>query len=85
MYLVSQEMPLFENQTLHLSTVLATWLVLNHRYLLSDATEEMFHEGKFGFHDIAHESLHLYEKENQNGFNKHFNSMRYKNFVGLQN
>ena len=37
-YLVSQEMPLFVNQTLHLSTVLATWLVLNHRYLLSDAT-----------------------------------------------
>ena len=62
-YLVSQEMPLFVNQTLHLSTVLATWLVLNHRYLLSDATEEMLNEGKFGFHDIAHKSLHLYEKE----------------------
>ena len=68
-YLVSQEMPLFVNQTLHLSTVLATWLVLNHRYLLSDATEEMLNEGKFGFHDIAHESLHLYKKRNQNGFN----------------
>ena len=62
-YLVSQEMPLFVNQTLHLSTVLATWLVLNHRYLLSDATEEMLSEGKFGFHDIAHESLHLYKNE----------------------
>lgn len=69
MYLVSKEMLLFVNQTLHLSTVLATWLVLNHRYLLSDATEEVFNGGKFGFHDIAHESLHLYKKGNQNGFN----------------
>ncbi|XP_078319131.1 uncharacterized protein LOC111118743 [Crassostrea virginica] len=61
-YFISQEMPLFyKDKSLHLTTVLAIWLVLNYRCFLSEATEEMTSEGKFGFHAQVSETLHLYK------------------------
>ena len=63
-YFISQEMPLFyKDRSLHLTTVLAIWLVLNYRYFLSEATEEMTSEGKFGFHAQVSETLHLYKQK----------------------
>lgn len=60
-YLVSQEMPLFVNQTLHLSTVLATWLVLNHRYLYCLMPEKKYLMKESLAFTILH--MNLYEKE----------------------
>lgn len=65
-YLLSREMPLFYDdakKALNLSTVIATWLVLNYKHLISGASEEMS-EGKFGFHSkISKEILHLYKHD----------------------
>ncbi|XP_048744325.2 uncharacterized protein LOC125657649 [Ostrea edulis] len=68
-YLASKEMPLFYvNQTLRLPTVIATWLVLNFKHLLSEITEDMEREGKFGFHSqVLPESLNLYKTEIEMG------------------
>jgi hypothetical protein len=51
-----------------MSTVIATWLVLNHKHLISGTTEKM-REEKFGFHSkISTESLHLYKQEIEMGW-----------------
>jgi hypothetical protein len=64
LYFVSGELNLFHaNGTLHLTTVLATWLVLNHRYLSSEGTEEMKKCRKFGFHSMAKDNLVFYQKD----------------------
>jgi hypothetical protein len=58
-------MPLFEpsSTTLNLTTVLATWLVLNYRFLMAGATEDMLKAGEFGFHSFAQDNLPLYKNE----------------------
>lgn len=69
-YFFSQELPLFAHDCdeLLLSTVIATWLVLNYRYLLSGPTEEMVCGEKFGFHlNVSNEALNLYRHEIENG------------------
>nr|XP_011453915.2 uncharacterized protein LOC105346863 [Crassostrea gigas] len=66
LYFLSQEMPLFshDDTELFLETVIATWLVLNYRYLLSGPTEGMVKGEKFGFHsNVSDEVLNLYRNE----------------------
>jgi hypothetical protein len=64
LYFVSNELELFlVNNNLHLTTVLVTWLVLNHRFLMSEVTEEMVKDGKFGFHSFAQGNLEYYRNE----------------------
>lgn len=68
-YLASKQMPLFyENKTLQIPTVIATWLVLNYKHLSSGVTKNIESEGKFGFHSqIFPESLHLYQNNLEMG------------------
>lgn len=64
LYFVSNELELFlVNNNLHLTTVLVTWLVLNHRFLMSEATEEMLKNGKFGFHSFAQGNIEYYRND----------------------
>lgn len=56
-----KKMPFFVNQTLHLSTVLATWLVLNHRYLYCLMPEKKYLMKESLAFTILH--MNLYEKE----------------------
>lgn len=66
LYFLSQEMPLFshDDTELFLETVIATWLVLNYRHLLSGPTEGMVKGEKFGFHsNVSDEVLNLYRNE----------------------
>ncbi|XP_048770308.1 uncharacterized protein LOC125676492 [Ostrea edulis] len=69
-YLLSQEIPLFDNENnLMLPTVIATWLVLNYKHLLTGPTKEMVNDDKFGFHSkIAPPSLNLYKNEIKMGW-----------------
>ena len=62
-FLQSPELPLFnaDNYSLKLTTIMATWLVLNYNFLMSGITERMKSE-KFGFHAIG-ASLELYQKD----------------------
>ncbi|KAK3089263.1 hypothetical protein FSP39_002197 [Pinctada imbricata] len=55
---MSREMLLFKRETkeLHLPTIVALWLVLNHSYLMTGATCEMQQEEKFGFHTFSGQS-----------------------------
>lgn len=68
-YLVSQGMPLFyEDNKLQLSTVIATWMVMNYKHLLTGPTEKMVKESKFGFHtNISSENLNLYKNNIEMG------------------
>jgi hypothetical protein len=64
LYFVNDEMPLFDvDGDLLLTTVIATWLVLNYRIFVPKATEGMLKEGKFGFHSYAQDSLILYQND----------------------
>ncbi|XP_048742818.2 uncharacterized protein LOC125656246 [Ostrea edulis] len=68
-YLLSQEIPLFDAENhLILPTVIATWLVLNYKHLLTGPTTEMINDDKFGFHSkIPPGSLNLYKHEMKMG------------------
>lgn len=73
LYFLSQEMPLFseDDNELLLETVIATWLVLNYRHLLSGPTEGMVKGEKFGFHsNVSDEVLNLYRNEIKMGITK---------------
>eukprot|EP00105_Crassostrea_gigas_P016788 XP_011434306.1 PREDICTED: uncharacterized protein LOC105333164 [Crassostrea gigas] len=73
LYFLSQEMPLFAGDCdeLLMETVIATWLVINYRYLLSGPTEEMVRGEKFGFHsNVSDEALNLYRNEIKMGITK---------------
>lgn len=66
-------MPLFAGDCdeLLMETVIATWLVINYRYLLSGPTEEMVRGEKFGFHsNVSDEALNLYRNEIKMGITK---------------
>lgn len=62
-------MPLFyEDNKLQLSTVIATWMVMNYKHLLTGPTEKMVKESKFGFHtNISSENLNLYKNNIEMG------------------
>lgn len=68
-YLLSREIPLFyADKTLNISTVIATWLVLNYQYLMSGVTAKMKSEKKFGFHSfVGPKYLKLFQKEIEMG------------------
>ena len=68
-YLLSREMPLFyADKTLNMSTVIATWLVLNYQYLMSGVTAKMKSEKKFGFHSfVGPKYLKLFQKDIEMG------------------
>ncbi|KAK3094398.1 hypothetical protein FSP39_001248 [Pinctada imbricata] len=53
MFLMSCELPLFREGDIHLNlcTVVATWLVVNYKALMTGATKEMEKEPKFGLHE----------------------------------
>lgn len=73
LYFLSREMPLFseDDNELLLETVIATWLVLNYRHLLSGPTEGMVKDEKFGFHsNVSDEVLNLYRNEIKMGITK---------------
>ncbi|XP_048727651.1 uncharacterized protein LOC125645834 isoform X2 [Ostrea edulis] len=68
-YLLSREMPLFyADKTLNMSTVIATWLVLNYQYLMSGVTAKMKSEKKFGFHSsVGPKYLKLFQNDIEMG------------------
>ena len=69
LYFVTAELELFDIYgSLHLNTVLITWLVLNHRLFMSEGTEEMKRGTKsFGFHSFAKDKLNLYRHDIEMG------------------
>ena len=55
-------MPLFcEDDSLNLPSVLATWLVLNYKHLMSDVPVEM--KNQFGFHQLCKKMLSVYKNK----------------------
>lgn len=84
-YLVSQGMPLFyEDNKLQLSTVIATWMVLNYKHLLTGPTEKMVKDSKFGFYsNTSSENLNLYKNNIKMGL-KRFKPKLFKVSVVVQ-
>ncbi|KAK3084042.1 hypothetical protein FSP39_007201 [Pinctada imbricata] len=63
-YLLSKEMPLFQGKdgSLNFVTLVATWLVVNYKQLMTGATEEIEKDVKFGLMDaFSSDSLDYYK------------------------
>jgi hypothetical protein len=51
-----------------MSTIIATWLVLNYPYLMSNVTPRMKSEKKFGFHSfVGPNNLKLFQNDIEMG------------------